>query len=283
MKTSIITTILFLPFLAGNSFAQTTSSSSPILDTIFANDSKNVALFFPAPIRQGITGAENFVFTYNREQEQHFGLLQARPGEESNLLIINCDGAVFSYIVRYKKQLSKLNYFIPRSQSIGNEKPVLKKTEPKDSISEKAKNRDLYHKKFSEFLLDRNQKIGRIKKRGDGILLSVQNIVYDRDEMYFVIEIENSSSLDYDLNFLKFYIETKKQGKRKSIQRLEQKPIYIHQLPVKIPENETRKMVFVLSKFSLANDKRLVVALNERNGERNLKLNVKARIINNPN
>ena len=101
--------------------------------------------------------------------------------------------------------------------------------------------------------------------------------------MYFVIEIENSSSLDYDLNFLKFYIETKKQGKRKSIQRLEQKPIYTHRLPVTIPENETRKMVFVLSKFSLAKDKRLVVALNERNGERNLKLNVKARIINNPN
>ena len=274
-----------MPFLAGNILPKriTQFQYNPILDTIFANDSKNVALFFPAPIRQGITGAENFVFTYNREQEQHFGLLQARPGEESNLLIINGNGAVFSYIVRYKKQLSKLNYFIPGTQSIGNEKPVLKNTEPKDSISEKAKNRDLYHKKFSEFLLDRNQKIGRIKKRANGIVLSVQNIVFDREEMYFVIEIENSSSLDYDLNFLKFYIETKKQGKRKSIQRLEQKPIYIHRLPVKIPENETRKMVFVLSKFSLAKDKRLVVALNERNGERNLKLNVKARIINNPN
>ena len=82
MKNLILTTILFLPFLAGNLFAQAMNSSplsSPILDTIFANESKIVALFFPAPIRQGITGAENFVFTYNREQEQHFGLLQASP------------------------------------------------------------------------------------------------------------------------------------------------------------------------------------------------------------
>ena len=48
------------------------------LDTIYANDRKNVALFFPSPIRQGITGASHFVFTYNREKEQYFGLLQAK-------------------------------------------------------------------------------------------------------------------------------------------------------------------------------------------------------------
>src|SRR5690606_24170215 len=75
------------------------------LDTIFANDQKNVSLFFPNPIRQGIVGSDDFVFTYNREKEQYFGLLQAKPGKESNLLIINANGSIFSYIVRYKEQL----------------------------------------------------------------------------------------------------------------------------------------------------------------------------------
>ncbi len=53
------------------------------LDTLYANDKKNVALFFPSAIRQGITGASHFVFTYNREKRQYFGLLQAQPGEET--------------------------------------------------------------------------------------------------------------------------------------------------------------------------------------------------------
>ena len=74
--------ILTLIFVSVSMNAQTTS----ILDTIYANDTKNVALFFPEPIRQGITGSENFVFTYNREKEQYFGLLQAKQGKESNLL-----------------------------------------------------------------------------------------------------------------------------------------------------------------------------------------------------
>ena len=81
------TYILFLAFV----FAVGKASAQAIktLDTIYANDQKNVALFFPEPIRQGITGSDNFVFTYNREKEQYFGLLQAKPGKESNLLVVN--------------------------------------------------------------------------------------------------------------------------------------------------------------------------------------------------
>ena len=43
------------------------------IDTIYANEKKNVALFFPNPIRQAITGTSHFVFNYNREKEQYFG------------------------------------------------------------------------------------------------------------------------------------------------------------------------------------------------------------------
>ena len=106
MKKYILTsmTLFALYFAPRLCSAQTTEQQSP-LDTIYANDEKNVALFFPDPIRQGITGSDNFVFTYNREKQQYFGLLQAKPGKESNLLVINQNGSIFSYIVRYKEQL----------------------------------------------------------------------------------------------------------------------------------------------------------------------------------
>ncbi|QYA26724.1 DUF4138 domain-containing protein [Gramella sp. MT6] len=286
MKTLLITQILFLPFLAGNIFAQATISSRPsshVLDTIFANDSKNVALFFPAPIRQGITGSENFVFTYNREKEQNFGLLQAQPGDESNLLIISSSGAVFSYIVAYKNQLERLNYFISEDQRIGSLRPANEDTLQTKVTAQKAGNIDTYFKRFSEFLIGRNQRIGRIKKRQNGISLSVENIVFQKEALYFVVEIDNGSTLDYDLDFLKFYTQTRKQGKKKSIQKLEIEPLYVYRLPVMIPEQQSRRMVFVVPKFSLANDKQLLVELKELNGERAVELIVKPRFINNPN
>lgn len=277
MKNNIIISALII------SSAFMKAQTTVVLDTIYANDSKNVALFFPEPIRQGITGSDNFVFTYNREKEQYFGILQAKPGNESNLLVVNSDGSIFSYIVGYKAQLSKLNYFIPMSSSIGNEKPKLKDVIQAETSKKSSDNQLSYYQKFSSYLLEREQSIGRISKRSEAIVLSVENIVFDKEELYFVIQIENKSTLDYDLNFLNLSIETRKKGKRKSLQRLHKEPIFKHNLPSKIIESETVRFVYVLPKFSLSNDRRLILELKEKNGERNIELKISHRYINNPN
>lgn len=251
------------------------------LDTIYANDQKNVALFFPEPIRQGVTGSDNFVFTYNRDKEQSFGLLQATPGKESNLLVINRNGAIFSYIVRYKEQLSKLNYFFTSTSSIGNEKsisdlPVESKEE------EKSIDKSDYYLRACNYLVSRKQNSKSLQKRYEGIVLSIENIVFDKDELYFVIQIKNTSTLDYDLNFLDLFVQTRQKGKKKSLQRVYHKPLFVHKRPTRIAENETVRMVYVLPKFSLSKDRRAVLELNESNGERNIKLKVSHKYINNP-
>ena len=268
--------MLFVPIL-------TTAQPFFRLDTIYANDQKNVALFFPEPIRQGITGSENFVFTYNREKGQYFGLLQAKPGKESNLLVVGKNGTVFSYIVTYRKKLDQLNYFIPTSQGIGNEKPTGLDSTTIVKREDTIDNRTYYYNKFCSYLIDRKQHIGRIKKRNDGIIMRIENIVFDKEELYFVIQIENKSSLDYDLNFLKLSVETIKKGKKKSLQKLYQEPIFKYNLPSKIKENESVRFVYVLPKFSMSNERMAVLELNEESGERNLKLKISHRFINNPN
>ena len=281
--------IIILAFIISSVFAprlcsaQATAQTPKVLDTIYANDTKNVALFFPEPIRQGITGSDNFVFTYNREKEQYFGLLQAKPGKESNLLVVNRNGSIFSYIVRYRKQLSKLNYFIPLSSSIGNEKPISIDSVPVKISDNSFDKRTYYYEKFCSYLLDRKYHFNYYKKRKQSVILRIENIIFDREELYFVIQIRNNSTLDYDLNFLNFSIETRQKGKRKSLQRLNQEPIYKHNLPSKISENETVRFVYVLPKFSLSNDRRVILELNEKDGERNIELKLSHRYINNPN
>lgn len=282
-KYMLIPALLICVFVSHPCSAQEALSTFQVLDTIYANDTKNVALFFPGPIRQGITGSENFVFTYNREMEQYFGLLQATPGKESNLLIINRDGSVFSYIIKYAERLSKLNYFIPMSNSIGNEKPKKKDSIHVETVEKSVDYRRYSHEKFCRYLIDRKQRIGRIKNRTEGIVLSVENIVFDKEELYFVIRFENTTTLDYDINFLNLSIETRQKGKRKSLQRLYQEPVFKYNLPMKIAENETVRLVYVLPKFSISNDRRVILELNEKNDERNIDLKISHRFINNPN
>jgi hypothetical protein len=172
---------------------------------------------------------------------------------------------------------------VPKASSIGNEKPIATDSTKVTKIEDLVDNRTFYYTKFSSYLLERKQRIGTIQKRNDGIILSIENIVFDKEELYFVIQIENKSTLDYDLNFLNLSIETRQKGKRKSLQKLIQEPIYKYNLPSRIAEGKVIRLVYIVPKFSISNDRRMVVELNEKNGERDLKLKISHKYINNPN
>jgi hypothetical protein len=272
--------ILISVFIFTSSF--TFGQKPEKLDTIYANDQKNVALFFPGAIGQGITGAPNFVFTYNRDKQQYFGLLQAKPGKASNLLVIDTQGFVYSYILQYKKNLSKLNYFISQSQSIGKERPVIDSMQPTEAQELKLNNEQYYHR-FSSFLLTKKERIGRIKNRSQGIVLSVENLVFNKETLYFVIHIENKSGLDYDINFLNLRIQTRQRGKKKSSQDLLKEPVFQYNVPTKIRKGQKVEMVYAFPKFSLSKDRRAILILNEKGGERRVILKISHKDINNPN
>ncbi|WP_298535814.1 DUF4138 domain-containing protein [uncultured Algibacter sp.] len=240
------------------------------LDTIYANDKKNVALFFPEPIRQGITGTPNFVFTYNREKEQYFGLLQATPGTESNLLTVTKNGQVYSYILKYKEQLPRLNYFITSKESIGREQPVILKQEP---ILQPSGRID-YFKKFSNHLLKLNS--GSIAtKRKRGIKLRLQKMVYNPSEVYLVLEIKNKSEIDFEIDYLNIYTVNGNKKRKASYQKLLIQAEYHHEMPNIIKVGQSQRFVYVMPKFVLGDNEKLMIELQELKGGRKVILKAK--------
>jgi len=67
------------------------------------------------------------------------------------------------------------------------------------------------------------------------------------------------------------------------MQKLVQEPSLKYQMPGIIKEGQSTRFVYVMPKFSIADDKEVTLDLNEKNGERDIKLKVKQRYINNPN
>ncbi|MCX2681877.1 DUF4138 domain-containing protein [Galbibacter sp. EGI 63066] len=260
------TTIILLTILSSSSLC-----AQQALDTLYANEKKNVALFFANPIRQGITGTTNFVFTYNREKEQYFGLLQAQPGVESNLLVVTDDGSVYSYILKYAKTLPKLNHFVPKSASIGKEMPVkaIPKTSQKklDSVARRLE----YFKRFGDYLIKSKPK--RIKtKRKKGIKLQLQKIAYNSSETYLVMEIANNSGIAFEVDFLNVYGVSGNKKRKASYQKLLMKSIYTYKMPSKVWNSQSFRFVYVLPKFVLGDKEKLQLELQELNGSRKVTL-----------
>ncbi|MCL6220910.1 DUF4138 domain-containing protein [Zunongwangia pacifica] len=242
-----------------------------VLNTLYANDKKNVALFFPSAIRQGITGASHFVFTYNREKRQYFGLLQAQPGEESNLLVVTNDGKVYSYMLKYTKELPKLNYFISTDESIGTEIPAKVIPKPSKEKKDSLEKRQEYFQRFSEYLMKSGKKQSKTKRKR-GIKLQLQRIAYNASETYLVMELTNTSGITFELDLLKVYRVSGNKKRKSSFQKLEMKPIYTYKMPSKIYNSQSVRLVYVLPKFVLGSKEKLQLELKEMNGSRKVLL-----------
>lgn len=246
-------------------------SAQKHLDTIYANEHKNVALFFPEPIRQGIVGAPNFVFTYNREKEQYLGLVQASPGKESNLLVLTKDGRVYSYILKYRKQLGKLNHFVADSESIGTERSIVIGQKQEDKELDSTAKRREYFERFCSYLLKRkNERLATKRKRS--IKLQLQKMTYNGDVTYLVMQVSNNSNIDFEVDYLKVYSIAGTKKKKASHQRLEMVPMYKHQGQSKISGGSSKRFVYVLPKFVLGDDEELEIDLKELNGNRRINL-----------
>ena len=129
-------------------------SQSADKQVIYATSSKNVNLFFQSPITTAIVGSDTFSFGFNKEDKSTYGILKAISGQESNLLITTDNGNVFSFIIRYKKDITELNYFIDDSLAIGNTRARHQKLN-KDAAAE------------SEISLDEDKKVSKTVTEND--------------------------------------------------------------------------------------------------------------------
>lgn len=251
-------------------YAGTTFSQNQ-LDTIYANNQKAIALFFPSPIRQATVGNERFAFSYNKETAQTLGLLQASPGAESNLLAITQDGRVYSYIVKYAKNPQQLTYFINARESIGNENPQKDSSKAIHKPFVKTAPDTAYFRYYSQLLLAGRPALMARKQR-KGIHLEIQKIAYMHSETYLVVSLENTSGIDFDIAYLYVYKTVGSARRKASYQKELLKVLYAHQLPSILKKNQGQQLVLVVPKFVLGKNEKLQFELRELHGSRRILL-----------
>lgn len=272
MKNSILTFCFLFVLVFTN--AQTT-----VIDTIFANEHKTVSMFFPEPIRQGITGSSNFAFTYNREKQQYFGLLQATPGEDSNLLVISRNGDIYSYILSYAKKLNVLSHFIDTTQRIGNEKRTsnfLKQNKLSETISDtifKKQDTSDYPKLCAQLL--KNPRPFNQVRYSKGVAIRMTKSIYYKNDVFVVFEIHNKSQIDFNINTLNLFKINGSNKRKASYQENFCTPTYKFNMAANVPKNTKVQFVYVYPKFTLGTHDKLIVRLDELNGSRDVELRLK--------
>jgi conjugative transposon TraN protein len=231
---------------------------------------KTVHIIFPAAIRYVDLGSADLLAAKADGAENVLRVKAALRdfSRESNLAVITEDGAYYTFNVKYADEPVKLSVemtdFIHDGEAVnrpnnameiymrelGSESPLLVKLIMKSIY--KNDNREIKHigsKRFS-------------------IQYTLKGIYTHNGLLYFHMQLKNSSNVPFDVDYITFKIVDKKVAKRTAIQEQVIVPLRAHNNLTLIGGKKTERVVFTLPKFTIPDDKHLIIELNEKEGGR---------------
>lgn len=214
---------------------------------------KTTSLIFPFPITFVDRGTKDVLVQQVKEAENIL-LVKAASQKfaETNLSVGTEDGSVYTFRVDYEKNPPTWLWHIPAQ----NEMPL---------------------SSYANAILDNTRTVHGVHDHSWDMLARVIGIYIKGKVIYYQLRLENQSSVDYDVDFIRFYIRDKKKNKRTAIQENELKPLYVSGNTSLVKANSSNVIVVALEKFTIPDPKYLAIRIMEKNGGRHLmmKLNNK--------
>lgn len=232
--------------------------------------SKTVHIIFPSAIRYVDLGSADLLAAKADGAENVLRVKAALRdfSKESNLAVITEDGAYYTFNVKYADEPVKLSIemtdFIHDGEAVnrpnnaqeiymrelGSESPLLVKLIMKSIY--KNDDREIKH----------------IGSKRFGIQHTLKGIYTHNGLLYFHLQLKNSSNVPFDVDYITFKIVDKKVAKRTAIQEQVIVPLRAHNNLTLVGGKKTERAVFTLPKFTIPDDKHLIIELNEKEGGR---------------
>lgn len=231
---------------------------------------KTVHIIFPAAVRYVDLGSPNLI-AGKADGAENVIRVKATVRDfraETNMSVITEDGSFYTFNVRYASEPLLLNVemcdFIHDGESanrpnnamevylteLGSESPLLVRLIMK-SVHKQDK-REVKHIGCKRF----------------GIQYLLKGIYTHNDLLYFHTQIRNGSNVPFDVDFITFKIVDKKVAKRTAMQEQVIFPLRAYNYATHVAGKKDERTVFTFAKFTIPDDKCLVVELNEKNGGR---------------
>ncbi|MBT9917329.1 conjugative transposon protein TraN [Bacteroides salyersiae] len=126
-----------------------------------------------------------------------------------------------------------------------------------------------------------DRKVRHLGSKRFGIQFLIKGIYTYNGMLYVHTQTKNSSNVPFDTDFIRFKITDKKVPKRTAIQETVLDAVRSYNEVIEIAGKSTVRTVYALPKFTIPDDKLLVVELYEKNGGRHQTIRVEnADIVN---
>ena len=233
---------------------------------------KTVSVCFPAVITSVDRGSRDVMAQKVKGVENVLQLKAARENfPETNLTVITADGTIHQFTVNYAEEP---NLLIVDTKGIDQDrKPedrsLIFQTAMTESDFEDYATQIVSAKKTVRFISEQNYKVS----------ISLNGVYIKDNVIFYHFRLKNKSHINYDVDFLRFYVQDKTKVKRTASQEINMEPIYSFGNTQSIIGKSSEEVVFALQKFTIPDAKRLMIEVYEKNGGRHLNLAIKNKTI----
>ena len=231
---------------------------------------KTVHIIFPAPVKYVDLGNTNLVAGKADGAENVLRVKAAVRNftEETNMSVITEDGDFFSFNVKYMDEPLLLN--IEMCDFIHDGEAVNRPNNAMDIYLTELENESprLVRLIMKSVYRDDKRRIRHIGSKRFGVQFLLKGLYTHGDLLYFHTEVKNGTHVPFDVDFVSFKIVDKKIMKRTAMQEQAVYPLRAYHYITRVDGKKKERSVFALPKFTLPDDKKLVVELAEKQGGR---------------
>ena len=249
---------------------------------------KTVHVIFPSAIRYVDLGSADLLAAKADGTENVLRVKAALRdfSRESNLSVITEDGAYYTFNVKYADEPVKLSVemtdFLHDGEAVNRPNNTLAVY-----MQELGQESPLLVKLIMQSIYNNNDReIKHLGSKRFGIQHTLKGVYTHNGLLYFHLQLKNSSNVPFNIDFIMFKIADKKVAKRTAIQEQVIWPLRAYNNLMVIGGKRTERTIFTLPKFTIPDDKMLVIELNEQEGGRHQRFTVdnadliRAKVIN---
>lgn len=247
--------------VAVSAMAQTVTYATLQLTT-----NKTTTLVFPAAVKPADLGSKDILAKKADDNENILFLKAARADfSETNLTVITADGKLYTFTVLYDSMPGKTVYNIAEPQAVNRNEVMFGAGRMNPASGERCCKRLVHAKRLVHGIADNN-----------GDCRAVVSGIYIKDNLlFFQLSFENTSSINYDVDYIRFSINDNKVPKRTAAQQQELRPVHTAGNIKRVKANTNTVAVFAFEKFTIPDAKSFIIQIGEKNGGRHLQLRVK--------
>ena len=188
---------------------------------------------------------------------------------ETNLTVITDDGCFFTFNVKFAKEPLLLN--IEMTDFIHDGEAVNRPNNAQEIFLERlGQESPMLLKLIMKSIYKQDKReIKHIGSKRFGVQFILKSIYTNNGLLYFHTELKNTSNIAFDIDYISFKIVDKKVVKRTAIQEQVLEPLRAQNYVTVVNGKKSERTVFALEKFTIPDDKLLVIEVAEKEGGRN--------------